>query len=298
MREYGQIPFDTGMIAYLQYIMNGLISGGILALPAVAFSLLYGILRFPNFAIGAYLTAGGFIAYAANVTLGLPIYLTFVLTMVASGLLGVGVDRLAFKPMRNRRPLTLAIVSIGVSFILENIARFIWGNDLKSYNIPVLRGMEWAGIRIGKEQVLILGVALVSMALVQILLRFTRMGKAMRAVADNPMLASVKGIDSERVISWTSYIGAALAGAAGVMVGIDTSIDPLLGFKLVLSIFASAILGGIGSASTAAGGAFFVGLAEEVSMIWLPATYKSAIGFSMILLVLLFRPQGLFGRNG
>ncbi len=162
------------MIEYLQYMTNGLISGGILALPAIAFSLLYGILRFPNFAIGAYLTAGGFIAYAANVTLGLPIYLAFLLTMVASGLLGVGVDRLAFRPMRNRRPLTLAIVSIGVSFILENMARFIWGNDLKSYNIRVLRGMEWGGIRIGKEQILILGVALVFMVLVQILLKFTR----------------------------------------------------------------------------------------------------------------------------
>jgi branched-subunit amino acid ABC-type transport system permease component len=124
------------------------------------------------------------------------------------------------------------------------------------------------------------------------------MGKAMRAVADNSMLASVKGVDSEQVIMKTSYIGAALAGAAGVMVGIDTIVEPLMGFKLILSIFAAAILGGIGSATTAVGGAFFVGLAEEVSLIWLPATYKSAIGFGMIVLVLLFRPEGLFRRMG
>jgi len=283
---------------YLQYIVNGIISGGVLALPAIAFSLLYGILRFANFAIGTYLTAGAYIAYAANVTLGLPIYLAFPITMMVSGFLGAGVDRLAFRPMRNRRPLTLAIVSIGVSFILENVARFIWGNEHKSYNIAVLRGMEWGSLRIGKEQVLILCMALVFMILIQVLLRFTRMGKSMRAVADNPMLASVKGIDSEQVILRTSFIGAALAGIAGMMVGVDTAIDPLMGFKHVLSIFASAILGGIGSATAAAGGAFFVGLAEEVSMIWLPATYKSAIGFGMIVLVVLFRPQGLFGRNG
>jgi len=124
------------------------------------------------------------------------------------------------------------------------------------------------------------------------------MGKAMRAVADNPMLASVKGIDSEQVILKTSYIGAALAGAAGVMVGIDTVVEPLMGFKLILSIFAAAILGGLGSATAALGGAFFVGLAEEVSLIWLPATYKSAIGFGMIVLVLLFRPEGLFRWKG
>jgi branched-chain amino acid transport system permease protein len=282
---------------HLQYILNGIISGGMLALPAVAFSLLYGILRFPNFAIGTYITAGGFIAYAANVTLKLPIPIAFVTAMLLCGFLGVGVDQLAFRPMRQRRPLTLAIVSIGVSFILENIARFIWGNDLKSYNLPVLRGMEFGGLRVGKEQIVILFVSLCFMLLVQLLLKFTRLGKAMRAVADNAMLASVKGIDSEGVILRTSFLGAALTGAAGVMVGIDSAIDPLMGFKLILSIFAAAILGGIGSATAAAGGAFFVGLAEEVSTIWLPATYKSAIGFAMIVFILLFRPAGLFRRT-
>ena len=282
---------------FLQFVLNGILSGGILALPAIAFSLLYGILKFPNFAIGTYITAGAFIAYAANVTLGLPIPIAFLLTMVFCGFLGVGVDQLAFRPMRKRRPLTLAIVSIGVSFILENMARFIWGNELRSYNLPVQRGMEWGGVRIGKEQLVILFVSLIFMGLVQLLLKYSRLGKTMRAVADNPMLASVKGIDSEGIILRTSYLGAALTGAAGVMVGIDTAIDPTMGFKLILSIFASAILGGIGSATTAVGGAFCVGLAEEVSIIWLPATYKSAIGFGMIVLVLLFRPAGLFRRT-
>jgi branched-chain amino acid transport system permease protein/neutral amino acid transport system permease protein len=287
------------MIAQLpQYVVNGIISGGVLALPAIAFSLLYGILRFPNFAIGTYLTAGGFIAFAANATLGLPISVAFLISMLVTGWVGIGVDQLAFRPMRERRPLTLAIVSIGASFVLENIVRFIWGNEMRGYQVPVARGMEFWGIRIGKEQIVILLVSLLFMALVQILLKATRMGKAMRAVADNPMLASVKGIDSEQVIFRTSYLGAALAGAAGVMVGIDTIVEPLMGFKLILSIFAAAILGGLGSATAALGGAFFVGLAEEVSVIWLPATYKSAIGFGMIVLVLLLRPEGLFRRKG
>jgi len=157
--------------------------------------------------------------------------------------------------------------------------------------------MEWGGVRIGKEQLVILSVSLIFMAMVQLLLKYSRLGKAMRAVADNPMLASVKGIDSEGIILRTSYLGAALTGAAGVMLGIDTSIDPLMGFKLILSIFAAAILGGIGSATAAAGGAFFVGFAEEISIMWIPATYKSAIGFGMIVLVLLFRPAGLFRRT-
>jgi len=282
---------------FLQFVLNGILSGGMLALPAIAFSLLYGILRFPNFAIGTYITAGAFIAFAANVTLRLPLAVAFLLTMVLTGFLGIGIDRLAFRPMRTRRSLTLAIVSIGVSFVLENICRFIWGNDLRSYNLPVSRGMEWGGVRVGREQLVIVLVSLAFMVLVQMLLRYTRLGKAMRAVADNAMLASVKGIDSEGIILRTSFLGAALTGAAGVMLGVDTAIDPLMGFKLVLSIFAAAIVGGIGSATTAVGGAFFVGLAEEISMIWLPATYRSAIGFGMIVLILLFRPAGLFRRT-
>jgi branched-chain amino acid transport system permease protein/neutral amino acid transport system permease protein len=281
---------------FLQFFFNGLVTGGILALPSIAFSLLYGILRFSNFAIGSMITIGGFIAFSANVTLGMPMVAAFLISMGLSGFVGVAVDHLAFRPMRGRRPLTLAIVSIGVSFILENIARFIWGNDLRSFQLPVARAIRWAGVLMGKEQIVILGVSVASMLTVHLLLRQTRLGKTMRAVADNPVLASVKGIDSEQVIRRTTFLGAALAGASGVMVGIDTTIEPLMGFKLILSIFAAAILGGIGSASAAMGGALFVGLAEELSMMWLPPTYKSAIGFSLIVLVLLFRPGGLFQK--
>jgi branched-chain amino acid transport system permease protein len=281
---------------FLQFFFNGLVTGGILALPSIAFSLLYGVLRFSNFAIGSMITIGGFLAFTANVTLGMPMVAAFLISMGLSGFVGVAVDHLAFRPMRGRRPLTLAIVSIGVSFILENIARFIWGNDLRSFQLPVARAIRWAGVLMGKEQIVILGVSVASMLTVHLLLRQTRLGKSMRAVADNPVLASVKGIDSEQVIRRATFLGAALAGASGVMVGIDTTIEPLMGFKLILSIFAAAILGGIGSASAAMGGALFVGLAEEMSMMWLPPTYKSAIGFSLIVLVLLFRPGGLFQK--
>ena len=282
---------------FLQFIVNGVVTGGMLALPAIAFSVLFGILNFPNFAISAYITMGGFFAYALNVSLGLPMLLVFPLAMIVSGFMGVGVDHLAFRPMRGRRHLTLAIVSIGVAFILENIARFIWGNELRGYDLAITRAIKLGHIRIGKEQLVILLVSAAFMVLIQLLLKGTRMGKAMRAVADNPMLASVKGIDSEQVIRQVSFIGGALAGAAGIMVGVDTVIDPLMGFKLIFSVFAAAILGGLGSAPAAMGGAFCVGLAEEMSLTWIPATYKSAVGFSMIVIILLFRPQGLFSRK-
>lgn len=278
----------------LQFIINGLITGGILALPAIAFSLLYGILNFPNFAISTYITMGGFIAYALNVNLGLPIPVVLPLAMILNGCMGLVVDHLSFRPMRGRRHLTLAIVSIGVSFILENVVRFIWGNEMRGFDLPISRAIKVGGLRIGKEQMVILLGSVVLMVLVQLMLKKTRMGKAMRAVADNPTLASVKGIDSEQIIRRVSFIGAALAGVSGVMVGVDTVVEPLMGFKLVFSVFAAAILGGIGSATAAMAGAFCVGLTEEVSMIWVPATYKSAVAFSMILIVLLLRPHGLF----
>jgi len=278
----------------LQFIVNGLITGGILALPAIAFSLLYGILNFPNFAISTYITMGAFFAYALNVNLGLPIPVVLPLAMILNGCMGLVVDHLAFRPMRGRRHLTLAIVSIGVSFILENVVRFIWGNEMRGFDLPISRAIKVGGIRIGKEQLIILLGSVAFMVLVQLMLKKTRMGKAMRAVADNPTLASVKGIDSEQIVRRVSFIGAALAGVSGMMVGVDTVVEPLMGFKLVFSVFAAAILGGIGSATAAMTGAFCVGLVEEVSMIWIPATYKSAVAFSMILIVLLLKPHGLF----
>ena len=282
---------------FLQFVINGVVSGGILALPAMAFSLLYGILNFPNFAISAYITAGAFLFYALNVTLHLPFWAALSGALILSGLMGVSVDRVVFKPMRGRRHLTLAIASIGLSFILENVVRFLWGNELRSFDLPVARAFKLGAMRVGKEQLLILLTAVVIMVVVQALLRGTRLGKAMRAVADNPMLASVKGLDSEQVIRRTSFIGATLAGISGIMVGVDTIVEPLMGFKLVFSVFAAAILGGIGNAAAAVSGAFCVGLAEEVSLIWIPATYKSAVGFGMIVVVLLLKPSGLFNRQ-
>lgn len=279
-------------VKLVQFFFNGLISGGILALPAIGFSLLYKILRFPNFAFGTYLTCGAYAALFVNETLGQPILLAFVAAMATTALLGVAVDQGAFRRLRRRRPLTLAIVSIGASFILENTVRFIWGGGLQHYRLPVYRDITLGNIHLGKEQITILVIASFFMVLVQVLLQRTRLGKAMRALADNPHLAEIKGIDTERIILLTSGIGGALAGASGVFLGVDTVIDPLMGFNLILSVFAGAILGGIGSAKGAMAGALVIGLAEEISLIVLPSTYKSAVGLGIIILILILRPSG------
>jgi len=280
-----------------QYVWNGLVTGGILALPAVAFSLLWRLLRFPNFAVGAYLTVGAYVALVLNQGLRSSIALAWLGALAGTGAVALVVDRIAFRPMRDRRPFSLAIASIGVAFVLENVVRFIWSNDFRSYDVPVTRAMSVAGLRVGRDQLLILGVAVILMALAQAFLRRTRLGIAMRATADNPLLAAVKGVPTERVIAAATFGGGALAGGAGVFLGLDGSIDPLMGAGLIISVFAAAILGGVGSAPGALAGALIVGIAEEVGTLVIPPTYKTAIGFAIILVVLLARPSGLAGAR-
>ncbi len=280
-----------------QYVFNGLVTGGILALPAIAFSLLWRLLRFPNFAVSTYLTVGAYVALALNRGLRAPMALAWLGALAGTGAVALAVDRIAFRPMRDRRPFSLAIASIGVAFVLENVVRFVWSNDFRSYDVPVTRAMSVAGLRIGRDQMLILGVAVVLMALAQAFLLKSRLGIAMRATADNPLLAAVKGVPTERVIAAATLGGGALAGGAGVFLGFDASIDPLMGAGLIISVFAAAILGGVGSAPGALFGALIVGIMEEAGTMLIPPTYKTAIGFAIILVVLLVRPTGLAGAR-
>ena len=280
-----------------QYVFNGIVTGGILALPAVAFSLLWRLLRFPNFAVSTYLTVGAYAALVLNQSVRASIELAWLGALLVTGLVALVVDRIAFRPMRDRRPFSLAIASIGVAFVLENVVRFVWGNDFRSYDVPVMRAMSVAGLRVGRDQLFILGVATALMVLAQLFLRRTRLGIAMRATADNPPLAAVKGVPTERVIAVATLGGGALAGGAGVFLGLDASIDPLMGGGLIISVFAAAILGGVGSAPGALAGALIVGIVEEVGTLAIPPTYKTAIGFTIIVAVLLIRPTGLAGAR-
>jgi branched-chain amino acid transport system permease protein len=280
-----------------QYVFNGFVTGGILALPAVAFSLLWRLMRFPNFAVSTYLTVGAYAALMLNHGARAPIEVAWLGSLVVTGAVALAVDRIAFRPMRARRPFSLAIASIGVAFVLENVVRFVWGNDFRSYDVPVTRAMSVAGLRIGRDQLLILGVAVAMMAVAQTFLLRTRLGIAMRATADNPLLAAIKGVPTERVIALATLGGGALAGGAGVFLGLDASIDPLMGGGLIISVFAAAILGGVGSAPGALAGALIVGVMEEVGTLLIPPTYKTAIGFTVILAVLLVRPTGLAGAR-
>ena len=280
-----------------QLHLNGLMAGTILAVPAIGFTAIYAVLRFPNFAIAAHLTIGAFAGWLANVSLGLPAALAVGVAFVVAGLAGVLNDELILKPLRPAGALTTAIAAVALTLVLENVVRFVFGNDLRGYDLPIRRDWQAAGLRIAPQQVHNFVIAVVAMAAVFLFLAFTRTGKAMRAVADNPMLASVKGIDADRVARLTNFVAMGLAGVGGVLVGLDTSIDPLTGFRVILPVFAAAVVGGLGSIPGAVVGALTIGVGEELSLLVLAPAYRTVVGFAAILVVLTLRPRGILGER-
>jgi branched-subunit amino acid ABC-type transport system permease component len=278
-----------------QVVLNGFVTGMIIALPAIALTLTYGILKFPNFAIGAMLTVGAYFAYIANAWLHLPLVWAAVLAAVALAITSVGVDRLVFQPLRERTAITLLVASMGVSFVLENVARFVLGNSARSFEVAIARPQRYFELRVNMEQIYTAATALSAMLAIYIILRHTALGRAMRAVSDNPALAAVRGIDRERIARWMWVIAGVLTAIAGVLAGLDRAIDPLLGWNYVVTVFAAAILGGLGNPFGAVLGALTLGVVEETSTLLIPPNYRQVVSFCAIAFLLLMRPQGLLG---
>jgi branched-chain amino acid transport system permease protein len=281
----------------LQLVVNGLVAGTVLAVPAIGFTAIYAVLRFPNFTVASHATIGAFAGYVANTGLGMPAWAAVMVAFVVAGLSGVVNDELVLKPLRPAGALTAAIAAIALTIVLENVVRFTFGNDLRGYDLPIRRDWHVAGLRIGPQQVQNLVIAVTAMAAVFLFLGFTRMGKAMRAVADNPMLAGIKGINADAVARAVNFGGMGLAGIGGMLLGLDTSIDPLTGFRVILSVFAAAVVGGLGSIPGAVIGALTIGIAEELSLLSLAPAYRTAVGFVAILFVLTLRPRGILGER-
>ena len=281
----------------LQLILNGLMAGTILAVPAIGLTAIFAVLRFTNFALASHMTIGAFAGYVANVELGLPVLPALACAFIFAGLVGLVTDEFVLKPFRASGFITTAIGSIALTIALESIVRFAFGNELKGYDLPIRRDWVLGGIRVGPQQVENLAIAVAAMAALFAFLAFTRTGKAMRAVADNPMLAAIKGIDADAVARLVSFVAMGLAGLGGMLIGLDTTIDPLIGFKTILSIFAAAVVGGLGSIPGAVIGALVVGIGEELSLLVLSPAYRTAVGFFAILLVLTLRPRGILGAR-
>jgi len=283
--------------AFLQALLNGLVSGTILAVPAIGFTAMFALLRYGNFAVGALATVGAYGGYVANVLWGWPALAALAAAFSTAGIAGLLLDRLALKPLKASGPLVIAIASLAGSLVLENVIRWFFANDHRSYDLPILRDMRFGDLRMGPQQLENFLLALAIMLAIWLFLAFTRLGRGMRAVADNPELAMLKGIEPARMALIATLVGSGLVGVGGMLLGLDTSIDPLTGNRVLLSVFAAAVLGGLGSAPGAVLGALIIGIAEELTVLVAAPAYRAAVGFLVILIVLTIRPAGLFGER-
>jgi branched-chain amino acid transport system permease protein len=278
--------------------LNGLTLGSIYALGAVGLTLVYGILKLVNFAHGDFLTFGAYMAFLANITWGLPLAAALVFAMALTAVLGLVFERVMWGPMRERKAglLQLLLMAIGLAFLIRNAIQFAWGTEVRALDVNVTASLEFLGLRIGRTELIVIVVGVAVLVAVGLQLRLTLLGKRMRALADNLDLAETAGIDTERVVLYTWLFAGALAGLAGVLAGAITNVRPEMGFALLLPIFAAVILGGIGDAFGALVGGLVLGVMIEWSTLFIDFRWKTAVGFAVLILVLIVRPQGIFGK--
>ena len=304
---------DISALRIVRLAVYGVMLGSIIALGAMGLSLVYGVLRFANFAHGELMAVGAYVALALIVVLpqgrplgplsfGWELLLALVVAMIATGAIAYGIDWLIYRNLRRRGSpsVILAMSALGMAFFVRSILYLVWGADFRFYywgrprpalHLPL-------GIRVRPDQFFILGLALTLIMLLYLLLEKTKMGKAMRATADNPELARVTGIDTGRVIRWTWMIGGGLAAAGGVFLGLDAQLRPEMGWWLLLPMFAAVILGGIGNPYGALAGGLIIGMTQQISTAFIKTTYKPGVAFLIMIIILLVRPQGIFGRRG
>jgi neutral amino acid transport system permease protein len=281
---------------FAQLIINGIAVGGIIALGAVGLTLTYGILRLSNFAHGDFLTLGAYLTFVVNTVLGVNIWLSMAIAAIGTVAGMLLSEKILWSKMRSIRATstTLIIISIGLALFLRNGIIFIWGGSNQNYNVPVLPALDIAGLKIPQNQLLVLVLAVLAIVMLHYILQNTKVGKAMRAVADDLDLARVSGINVDQVILWTWVIAGIFTSLGGSMYGLITAVRPNMGWFLILPLFASVILGGIGNPYGAIAAAFIIGIAQEVSTPLLGSQYKQGIALLIMILVLLVRPKGLF----
>lgn len=296
----------------LSLAVRGVLLSGIIAMGAIGLSLIFGVLEIPNFAHGDFMTAGAYLAFPIVMLIpggplepfsfGWDFMLALLIVMPTVGLLGYGIDRLVFRPLRARKSakIMMAMGSLAAAFLIRSFVYMIWGADFTFFYTgrprPAFELLP--DIRVRPDQLFILGLALLFIFLVYLLLEKSKMGKAMRASADNRDLARISGIDTERVVFWTWMIGGGLAAAGGMMYGLDAQLRPEMGWWLLLPLFAAVILGTIGNPYGALVGALVIGLVWQMSSAFIDPTYGPGVAFGVMILVLLFRPQGIFGKPG
>lgn len=284
----------------VQQLVNGLAVGSIYALIALGYTMVYGTIKLINFAHGDVYMMGAFIGYFAVMVLKMNVFVALLVAMVACAVLGVVIERVAYKPLRNSTRVAALITAIGVSYLLENAMSYLFGAESRPF--PSDFGTEtitlFGDVSVNGKQILIFGVTVVLMALLQFIVRYTKMGKAMRAVAVDEQAAQLMGIDVDGVISFTFALGSALAGIAGVLVGVYyNTISTTMGITVGLKAFVAAVLGGIGSIPGAMVGGYLIGLLETMVSFFGYSPYRDGVVYFLLFIILIVLPAGLFGKN-
>jgi len=294
-----------------QALADGILTGAIIALGAIGVTFTLGIMRFANFAHSELLTWGGYIALVivafagpgtptGPLSFGWQLLAAALVAAVLTGLAAWSVDVLVFRRLRRRgaQPLTMVFAAFGAALVMRHLVVLVWGHESRFYTRELQMAAELVpGVRVLPDQIFILGLALIVMVALHAFLTRSRTGMAMRAMAESPALAQVCGVEVEAVVRLTWIISGALAAFAGVFVGLTPQLHPEIGFNLLLSLFAAAILGGTGSLTGAVVGGFLVGLAENLSLLVISPGYKGAMPFLLLLVILIVRPQGIFGER-
>jgi len=296
-----------------QQLVNGLTIGGVYALIAIGYTMVYGILSMLNFAHGEIYMIGGFTGWwvlhllsrqnVPIVNAALLISLMLILSMVVTGILGMGIERFAYRPLRKSPRMNLLLSALGVSILLQNLVLNYQGAKVRFFHVTSLipesiRVFQVGNVVFSFTRILVLMVAFMLMVLLTVLVKRTKIGKAMRATAQDPEAAMFMGIDVDRIVVFVFLIGSALGGAAGTLVGLlFTQVDYYVGFQAGLKGFTAAVLGGIGNIFGAMMGGILLGLVESLATTFFPATYKDVVAFIILIIVLIFRPWGLMGEK-
>lgn len=282
-----------------QLITNGIIAGAIYALVATGFSLIYNVTKMMHFAHGAVLAFGAYFAYTfTSAHLAFP--LAVLVTLLCTCAVGELVNRFIYRPLRNRKAsaAVLLISSLAAMILLNALILAFWGADIKT--IPVAQKsvvFDIGGVLITGVQIAMIGIAALLLLVLWWLMKRTKLGKAMRALADNRDVAQTVGINPERLYTITFLIGSVLAAVAGVLIGIEQNLHPTMGTSLVIKGFTGSVIGGMLSVPGSVLGSLLLGLVENIGIWWLPSGYKDAIAFALLFVFLLFRPQGLLGKK-
>ena len=287
------------MTAFLQQLVNGLSLGSIYALIALGYTMVYGIIKLINFAHGDIYMLGAYCAFLITTYCGLGFIPALLISMIFCGVVGVLIERIAYKPLRHATRITALITAIGVSYVLEYATQYIMGSEVRTYpKLLTSASFHLGPVTITMQQVYIFVITVILMVVLQFIVQKTKMGRAMRAVSVDEDAARLMGIDVDKTISFTFLLGSALAGVAGVLVGIYyNSINPLMGMTPGLKEFIAAVFGGIGSIPGAMIGGLFIGIAETMVTAYGSSLYKDAIVYIILILILILKPAGLLGKN-